>query len=63
MKTIKNYWKKIRMNFYSFMMTICAEYSEMARVEHGEESIENIRWVRSYDKFSKKYEKILSSLS
>lgn len=54
MKKIKDYLKKIREAYYSFMMDICAENSETARIKYGEESKENLNWIRKYDKYSKK---------
>lgn len=59
MKKIRSFIKKLRMRYYSFMMDVCAENSESARVNHGEESNENIHWVRKFDFYSKKYDETL----
>lgn len=58
MKTLKHYWNKIIKSFYEFMMALCIDGSESARIDHGEESKQNLYWVRSYEKFSKKYDKL-----
>lgn len=58
MKKLKNIFNRIAKRFYLHMMTVCAEQSELACVEHGEESDENLQWVELYEEYLAKYEKL-----
>lgn len=59
MKKIRRLFKGLILSYYTYKMNVYAEKSEIARIEYGEESEENLKCLRYYNHYSKKYDETL----
>ena len=62
MKKIRNFLKTLKLNYYSRMMDVCAENSEIAHIEFREESEENQMWLQRFNYYSRKYQETLKEI-